>query len=151
MLWFKILSKTGRACNGGKYRYDLPKGGKPGKWTVPIAKPQPCVSGYHVVPAEGVNYWSGLSSQNRLFVVQIRISGNPHALNNNDEKLACEQIRLLREIKKDSRSYHTYRKALNEALKRWDWDNYRGSAQREERWHSLVCGYIERKMGWRKD
>jgi hypothetical protein len=44
--------KTGRACHGGTYKYDLPKNGEPGAWTTYIKKPAMCQSGYHVTVAD---------------------------------------------------------------------------------------------------
>jgi len=152
MLWFKILSKTGRACHGGKYQYDLPKGKKPGAWTDRIDAPRMCDVGYHVTSAYNVEDWDGLSSRKRLFVAQVRgIVGDGIS----EDKIVCSQIRLVREIRISPKTRRRARQALAKALrlatKRWDFDKYYGSAVRERRWMGLVCAYIERKMGWRKD
>ena len=150
MLWFKILSKTGRACHGGDFRYDLPKGDKPGKWTPQILQPQLCLCGYHVVSAQFIDDWEGFAARRRLFVAQIRTSADCAHTKFTEEKLVCMQIRLLREIKKGPNARRAYNKAMKEAHARWDCDKYCESELREQQWQGLVTGYVERKMDWRK-
>jgi len=152
MLWFKILNKSGKACNGGKYVYDLPKNGKPGAWTTHITKPIMCQSGYHVTVADCLDVWCGLLAKRRLFIAQVRgVKGDW----TKDDKIVCRQIRLVREIRisPDKRRcvQQAFVKAQHEAQKRWDWDGTRISQQARARRLRLMGNYIERKMGWRKD
>ena len=152
MYLYKILSKSGKACNGGKYQYDLPKNGKPGAWTTRIEQVVRCRFGYHVTSAVYVDAWRGLQANKRLFVVQVRGTKGSLLL---DDKLVCKQIRLLREI---------HLNGLDRRLLRWKYDVAMIGADRRYDLYgrygyifritrarmTRVCAYIERKMGWTK-
>ena len=57
MKYYKVLGKGGKACNGGKGKWYLPKNGKSGKWMPKIEDIKPCESGYHLCELRDLIDW----------------------------------------------------------------------------------------------
>ena len=60
MKLYKILREDGSCCNGGKGKWHLPQGDKPGKW-MPVIKGdlEPCKNGYHLCRKQDLVHWLG--------------------------------------------------------------------------------------------
>ncbi len=86
--YWKILDASGRACHGGSYQYDLPKNGKPGKWTPRIADPKACVRGYHVCRDVDLVQWC--TSWTTIWLVEVR-----GQVGEVETKVVAESIRLV--------------------------------------------------------
>ncbi len=59
MTYYKVLAADGSACHGGKGRWHLPKGNRPGKWMPVVKGIEPCDRGYHLVTIEHLPEWIG--------------------------------------------------------------------------------------------
>ena len=59
MNYYKILGPNGRPFHGGKGRWHLPQGRRPGRWMPRIKELIPCAWGYHVVRRSRVLEWLG--------------------------------------------------------------------------------------------
>jgi hypothetical protein len=91
--YYKWLSPQNAGVYGhGDYTDHLPHGKRPGKWLLPVADPRPCARGYHVVTSTHLSeHWGHEGSV--LYVAEVR--GTVVA---DTDKLACEQIRLVRRV-----------------------------------------------------
>jgi hypothetical protein len=54
---YKLTAEDGSAIHGGKGRWHLPVDGQPGAWMPVIAKPVPCVRGYHLCRVQDLSRW----------------------------------------------------------------------------------------------
>jgi hypothetical protein len=90
MTYYKWLNKDGSSFNGGKGKWKLPRGSKPGTWMPAIKNLVPCKSGYHVCTPEQLVHWIGPA----LYECEVRgalvVEGN---------KTVVESARLIRRIK----------------------------------------------------
>ena len=67
MTYYKVLDKNGEACHGGRGKWRLPKGDKPGAWMPTIRRVVACESGYHVCRRADLVKWLGP----RIWMVEI--------------------------------------------------------------------------------
>ena len=59
MTYYKVLSLDGTSCNGGTYKWSLPRNGQPGEWAALITDIEPCKRGYHVCERGQLVQWLG--------------------------------------------------------------------------------------------
>ena len=85
--YWKVLDAQGRACHGGTFQYDLPKGSKPGAWTPRIENIEACARGYHLCRDADLVEWCNNATiwaaepRGRIIV--------------QSDKVVCESVRLL--------------------------------------------------------
>ena len=85
---YKALDQNGCAMHGGKSKWALPKGDKPGRWMPRLMGLIMCEHGYHLVRDATLLEWLGP----RIFEAEAR-----GAMMEEESKLCCESARLLRE------------------------------------------------------
>ena len=57
---YKVLGPHGEAMNGGRGKWFLPRGGRPGQWMPRIeGRLVPCSNGYHLCRAKDLLTWLG--------------------------------------------------------------------------------------------
>ena len=92
---FKWLREDGVTHGGNRpYKYELPEGDIPSKWHSNLSRRpiEVCANGFHCIGTEQILNYDGYGP--RLFLVEI--AGR---FDSNDEKVAVEHIRLIREMK----------------------------------------------------
>ena len=103
---YKVLSYytfwTGSRWSGGYSHFDytpyFPKGRKPGEWTPKRFRLVLCSYGWHVTACP--RNW--LQYRSRVFLVETK---GRHVGHRRDNKQAFSQIRLVREIRRDTREW----------------------------------------------
>src|ERR1035437_5686881 len=85
--YWKVLDASGRACHGGTFQYDLPKGSKPGKWTPTITDMEPCTRGYHLCRDADLIGWCNNAT---IWAAEPR-----GRIIEQSDKVVCESVRLL--------------------------------------------------------
>jgi hypothetical protein len=85
--YWKVLDAEGRACHGGTFRYDLPKAGKPGKWTPRIKNLEACQRGYHVCRDADLIHWCNGAT---IYACEVR-----GVVTGQSDKVVVESIRLI--------------------------------------------------------
>lgn len=92
-VWYKVTHPDGTALYKYKFRYHLPKNGRPGKWHIHTFHLFMCSSGFHVTQRPGC--WA--NSDSRLFRVEATgfRKGVP-----SPKKMVCRSMRLVKEIKR---------------------------------------------------
>ena len=88
-VYYKVLNADGSCFHGGKGKWPLPSGKRPGKWMPKITKLVPCKSGYHILKREHVVRWLGPA----IFEVEVR--GDVVWT---DDKGVAQQARLVRKL-----------------------------------------------------
>lgn len=85
--YYKVLGEGGEAINGGRGKWYLPSGSRPGKWmpTVPVV---PCRSGYHVCRIDQLIHW--LLDVGRVWVAEV--AGE---VVDTGDKVVAERARLI--------------------------------------------------------
>jgi hypothetical protein len=92
---YKVCAPDGASHHDPSFKYPLPRGARPGKWTAPI-KPELCARGYHVSKIDSILEW--VSYGYAIFLVEARGEAI-HETN----KSAYESIRLVRRLNWDER------------------------------------------------
>jgi hypothetical protein len=101
MKLYKSLDKNGNSCNGGKYKWSLPKQNAdgtwtPGEWAEPIeGKLKSCENGYHVCNADQLLFWLNA----HIFEVEVG-----EEIIHEERKSVCRECRLVRELKWNERT-----------------------------------------------
>ena len=97
MAWqlFKILDKDARASHGDKPQYHVPQAERPGAWMPPISDPKVTVRGYHLT-TDPLGMAVGRSGPQRIFLAEYKGKISAGA-----RRVACESVRLVREITPD--------------------------------------------------
>jgi len=95
---YKVVSKSGRACNGGDYKYDLPKNGKPGAWSTPIPHNTlvRCSKGYHITDANSLPNWYEPGRDRKVYLVEMKAPLKCDLFYEN--KVVCSSIRLIKRV-----------------------------------------------------
>lgn len=94
-IYYKIVSRGGRAPMRSSFKWDLPKNGKKGVWTEWIDRIEHCVAGYHVLTLGDLDYWRAYLFTRDLYIVEIRGKGK---CNYNRDKTVAHQARLVRYV-----------------------------------------------------
>ena len=101
---YKVLNEDGTPYNGGKGKWYLPKGGRPGKWMPAIrGELEACRNGYHLCSANQLINWLGpviyeaeargdrIEDTNKVVVRQARLLRRVEAWNRKAIRLlACD-------------------------------------------------------------
>jgi len=97
MAWqlFKILAKDARAGYGDELPYHVPHGGRPGAWMPHISDPKVTARGYHLTN-DPLGMAVGRSGPQRIFLAEYKGKISVGA-----RRVACESVRLVREITSD--------------------------------------------------
>ena len=93
-MYFKLLGRDGKSCNGGNFQYDLPKRRKdgtwkPGEWTPKIEVIEPCKSGWHGCELKDALTWANHS----MYLLEYKGELIDHG-----DKFVFQQIRLIRSV-----------------------------------------------------
>ena len=92
MKFYKVLNSDGSCFWGGRGKWFLPRGKRPGKWMPPIEGTlSACSNGYHVLTLEQLSGWLGPS----IFEVEVKGDGIPQP-----DKHVYPQARLIRKLDK---------------------------------------------------
>jgi hypothetical protein len=94
-LLFKILDKDARSDYGDAPQYHLPQGRRPGAWMPEISDPRVTARGYHLT-TDPMGMAVGRSGPQRIFLAEYRGKISAGA-----RRVACESVRLVREITPD--------------------------------------------------
>ena len=87
MKYYKVLKNDGSCCNGGRGKWHLPKGKRPGKWMPKIeGELEPCANGYHLCRPQDLIHWL----DEAIFEVEFR--GD---VVEDDDKIVVSEARLL--------------------------------------------------------
>ncbi len=86
---YKVLDSDGNSCNGGSYKWSLPKDSKPGAWSEPIKDLKPCENGYHLCRRQDLIHWLGAT------IYEAEYRGKRV---DEDNKIVVGQVRLTRKI-----------------------------------------------------
>jgi hypothetical protein len=82
---FKWLGENGEPANGGRGKWYLPKGKRPGKWMPKLDDLEPCVRGYHLRRVDDLPQWIArtlwlveyrgerIDAENKVVVAQARL------------------------------------------------------------------------------
>ena len=97
MAWplFKILDKDARSSYGDEPQYHLPEGKRPGAWMPHISDPKVTARGYHLT-TDPLGMAVGRSGPQRIFMAEYKGKISAGA-----RRVACESVRLVREITPD--------------------------------------------------
>ena len=92
MKFYKVLNSDGSCFWGGRGKWFLPRGKRPGKW-MPLIEGtlSACSNGYHVLTLEQLSGWLGPS----IFEVEVKGDGIPQP-----DKHVYPQARLIRKLDK---------------------------------------------------
>ena len=92
MKFYKVLNSDGSCFWGGRGKWFLPRGKRPGKW-MPLVEGtlSACSNGYHVLTLEQLSGWLGPS----IFEVEVKGDGIPQP-----DKHVYPQARLIRKLDK---------------------------------------------------
>jgi len=92
MKFYKVLNSDGSCFWGGRGKWFLPRGKRPGKW-MPLIEGtlSACSNGYHVLTLEQLSEWLGPS----IFEVEVKGDGIPQP-----DKHVYPQARLIRKLDK---------------------------------------------------
>jgi hypothetical protein len=106
---YKVLSKRGTSRNGGRFRWSLPQGERPGAWhKIPDHLAiEICQRGFHVTTSPrrwGGREWTA-SGQNgkrneNVVVYEVQVRGKRYSQpgRSHADKIAVREVRLLRVV-----------------------------------------------------
>lgn len=109
VLWLKFLEPGGvppiAVENGSKFRWSLPRNGRPGQWARRIYDPSLCRAGYHLTDPAHAFIWA----RKQLYVAEVSV--DPHKDDrsqyeidtNHWSKVTFSRARLLRRVKRWNR------------------------------------------------
>jgi hypothetical protein len=86
---FKWLGENGEPANGGRGKWYLPKGKRPGKWMPKLDDLDPCVRGYHLCRVDDLPHWIAPT----LWLVEYRGERIDA-----EDKVVVAQARLIRQL-----------------------------------------------------
>ena len=87
---YKVLAAGGECCNGGKGKWHLPKGKRPGKWMPEIVGDiEPCINGYHLCRKKDLVGWLNIEIYEAEYRGDIVTA---------DDKVVVRQARLVRRV-----------------------------------------------------
>lgn len=104
----RILTKNSNGLTGGFTHFDytkyLPVGSQPGKWLPQRRALELCVSGWHVTPRP-VRWNTSYGRTRRVFLIEMKGPTRRDTFHINSPKTTCQQIRLVKEIKRGSAAW----------------------------------------------